>query len=92
MAKMKCTGQPGLHCIVTQVHLNWLFCGGGQDPGRKGGRRCMGGGRTRGGKWDSQGGRKQEKLRKIMQYCTKFCNRKKCKRGGANKNRAGTGI
>jgi len=45
-----------------------------------------------GGKWDSQGGRKQEKLGEIMQHYAIFCNQKKRKEAGANKNRAGTGI
>ena len=58
--------------------------GGGQgagdgETGRKGGGRCTGGGRRRGGKWDSQGGGKGEKKGKSMQHCAIFRNRKNAK-------------
>jgi len=53
---------------------------GGREAGRKGGRRCTGGGRRGGGKWDSQGGGKREKKGKIAQHCAIFCKSKNAKR------------
>ena len=38
--------------------MSWWW---GQEPGRKWGRKSMGGGRREGGKQDSQGGRNWEK-------------------------------
>ena len=79
--------------VLTSCHFAHLFhkslsCGGGDrgagDREKRGGR-CTGGGRRGGGKRDSQGAGKQEKKRKIVQYCAIFRNRKKCKG-------AGTGI
>ena len=44
-----------------------------------------------GGKWDSQGGGKREKLRKILQHCIIFCNRNRAKRGRREKGEEGKG-
>ena len=57
----------------------------GQETGRKGGRRCTGGGRREGGKRDSQGGGKREKK---MQHCAIFRNRK-LQRGGSQQIQGG---
>jgi len=65
---------------------------GEQDTGRKGGRRCTGGGRRGGGKRDSQGGGKREKKGKITRHCAIFCNRKNAKGREPKNTGAGTGI
>ena len=46
---------------------------------REAGEEGAGSWRKGGGKRDSQGGRKREKKKKIMQHCTIFCNRKNAK-------------
>ena len=72
-------------------HEFWWRGTGGQETGRKGGRRCMGGGRRGGASGVPKvagSGRKRENLCNIVQYFTI----KKCKETGAKKYRAGTGI
>jgi len=73
------------------VPVVWRWTGG-RETGRKGGGRCMRGGRREGGKRDYEDGGKWEKKGEIMQHGTIFCNKKNCKEAGANKYRAGTGI
>jgi len=45
---------------------------GGRETGRKGGRRCIGGGSRGGTKQDSQGGGKWEKKEKLCNIAQNF--------------------